>query len=257
MLVPACPPIDSRSIDESVEPFRRRVHGRRETRGAGTDDDHVERPAAGRRRCACPCPCCASSSAPGSTSGVPSGRTTIGTSAPCWPHAREVLLALVRVRRVEGMRDAVSREVGAQRVAARRPGVGDDGDLAPPRSVLSAPLLQELRDEAMEELVRRAERLERVVVDVAERHRALDRVGGLVVGPATPGDEERALRMRMEVVDALQQLLALQVAACRALRERPQPLPRAREAARAARARRPSTARRSPGSRVRSAGARS
>ena len=62
----------------------------------------------------------------------------------------------------------------------------------------------------MEDLVRRAERLQRVVVDVAERHRVANRVRGLLVRPAAPRDEQRPLGVGMELVNALEQVLALE-----------------------------------------------
>ncbi len=43
---------------------------------------------------------------------------------------------------------------------------------------------------------------------MTERHRATDDLGGLLVGPATPWDQETALRVWMQVVDPRQQLLA-------------------------------------------------
>ena len=63
----------------------------------------------------------------------------------------------------------------------------------------------------MEELVRRAPRLERVVVDVPERHRRADGVRGVLVRPSSPRDEQRALGVRVEVVDTLQEALALEL----------------------------------------------
>ena len=122
----------------------------------------------------------------------------------------EVLLPLRRVGRVERMRHAVARELVPQRVAARRARVRDDGELTSSRCVLAPPLLEELRDQAMEQLVGRAERLQRVVVDVAERHRVADRARRLLVCPPAPRDEQRALRVRVQVVHPLEQLLALE-----------------------------------------------
>ncbi len=62
----------------------------------------------------------------------------------------------------------------------------------------------------MEQLVRRAPRLQRVVVDVPESHGSANGVCRLLVGPSSPRDQERPLRVWMEVVHALQELLALQ-----------------------------------------------
>ena len=135
-----------------------------------------------------------------------------GNLRPLLIARREELDALGRVGRVERMRHAVPREQVPQRRAAWRPRVRHDGELAAAGSVLATPLLQELGDEPMEDLVRRAERLQRVVVDVAERHCVADRLRGLLVRPAAPRDEQRPLRMRMQLVDALEELLSFQLA---------------------------------------------
>ena len=127
------------------------------------------------------------------------------------PAGAEQLDSLGRIAGMECMRHAVSREEIAQLVAARRPGIGHHGELPSPRRVLPTPLLQKLRDEAVEELIGSAPGLERVVVDVPERHRRPDRVRGLLVGPASPRDEKRSLRVRMDVVNALEKVLTLQV----------------------------------------------
>ncbi len=63
----------------------------------------------------------------------------------------------------------------------------------------------------MEQLVRRAPRLERVVVDVAESHRRADGVRGLLVRPPSPRDQQRTLRVRVQVVHALEEFLALEL----------------------------------------------
>ena len=54
----------------------------------------------------------------------------------------EELQSLGGVGRVERVRHAVSREQVPQRVAARRPRVGDDGELAAAGGVLAPPLLR-------------------------------------------------------------------------------------------------------------------
>ena len=109
---------------------------------------------------------------------------------------------------MERVRHPVPREQVAQLEAARRVAVGDDGELPAAGGVRARPLVQELGDRAVEELVRVAPRLEHVVVDVPSRHRAADDVGGLLVPPGAELDQEPALRVRVEVVHPLEQLLA-------------------------------------------------
>jgi hypothetical protein len=66
--------------------------------------------------------------------------------------------------------------------------------------------MDELADRAMEELVRGAPRLHQVVVDLAERHRLLDRVRRLLVTPGAPLDQQDALGARMQLAYACQEL---------------------------------------------------
>ncbi len=194
--------------DERIQPLRRCVDRSREAGRPGSDDHDVERPGIVQL----------------GLHARPVLREVLGSriderGAVRQQHDRNVraflaaraeeLHALVRVGRVEGMRHAVPREQVAERIAARRPRVCDDRQLAPARRVLTTPLLQELRHEPVEELVGPAERLQRVVVDVAERHRRPDRVRGLLVRPAAPRDQQRALGVRMQLVNAGEQLLPL------------------------------------------------
>ena len=198
--------------DESIEALGRRVHGGREARRSGADDDHVERPAGIVDLRPHARPVLRELLGPGIHEWSSVGKDDDGHVDTLLGTRPKVLEPLLGVGSVERVRHAVAGEEISQRIAPLRPRVGDDGDLSPAGSVLPAPLLQELRDQAMEELVRRAPRLERVVVDVAERHRVLDRTRRLLVGPSAPRDEERALRMRVEIVNPLEQGLALQLA---------------------------------------------
>ena len=194
VLVPAWPPIDSRSITSASSPpttrtrrLRARPVRRRRSRRRTVRD--------GRSPCACACRVARAS--PGA-----------GRRAACRPGGprRHPGAFLVAGRRKSipsaesGRWNACGTPLRARcvrGVAARRTRIGDDGELAPARRVLATPLLQELGDETVKDLVRRTPRLHGVVVDVAERHRILDRGGRVLVRPAAPRDEERALRVRM------------------------------------------------------------
>ena len=255
VLDPAWPPIDSRSTTRALSPSEDAYTAAASPAGPAPTTTTSNVPGSSSS-VGIRVPCCARSSAFGSTSGEPSGSSTTGTWAPCWLHDARNADALVGVAACGTRAARRSAPDGRESRAPRGPRVGDDGELPSARSVLPPPLLEELGDEAVEDLVRRAPRLQRVVVDVPERHRLADRVRGLLVRPSSPGDEERALRMRMELVHALEKLLALQLlrAACRQHDGDRRVLRRV--APRAARARPPSTGRKSRGSRGRSAGAR-
>ena len=128
-------------------------------------------------------PYSARSSGRGSTSGVPSSNTTTGTSAPCLVAGGEELEPSAE----SGVWNACGTPFRASRFRSAEPR-GDHGSATTVSSrlagrVLPPPLLQELRDQAMEDLVRRAERLDRVVVDVA---RAPSRCGSHPPSPRPP-----------------------------------------------------------------------
>ncbi len=92
------------------------------------------------------------------------------------------------------------------------PGVADDLDRVRRRAPFLGPLVQERRDRVVEELVRRRHRPDDVVVDLPVLDRLEDRVAGLAEAPLAPSDEQRALRVRMELAHLGEQLAASRVA---------------------------------------------
>src|SRR4051812_3675338 len=115
-------------------------------------------------------------------------------------------LALLGFDRVEDVRQAVSLEQRADVMRARRPRLADDGDLL--RADPAHPLLEEVRDRAMERLVRRAPGLDHVVVDQPGGHRPDDRLLGGGVTPCAPVDEQGAFRAGMALACACEKALA-------------------------------------------------
>jgi hypothetical protein len=158
-------------------------------------------------------PCWAMSSGFGSTS-APSGSNMTGRQPLVHSHAGTRCPPPSRMYGRHAARR--SREGSEARSRAATAG-RRDGDLAASRRVRTPPFLEELRHEAVEELVGSAPGLDCVVVDVAERHRRPDRVRSLRVCPATPGNEQRPLGVRVQVVHPLEQPLSLQLlrATCR------------------------------------------
>ena len=75
-------------------------------------------------------------------------------------------------------------------VVARRAALRHDDDLSQGADDRAGPLVHELADGAVEQLVLLGPRLEHVVVDVAHRHRGQDRRGGPAIGPRTPLDQQ-------------------------------------------------------------------
>ena len=92
---------------------------------------------------------------------------------------------------VEDERHPVAGEQAAQLAGAGVARVGDDRQLPGERGVRAHPLVEELGDRPVEELVGRPPRLEGVVVDLAEADAAAQRLGGGVDRPLAPGDEQQ------------------------------------------------------------------
>ena len=131
-------------------------------------------------------------------SAVPSGMTTTGrgrfgvTSASSGG-------SLGRVGEREAVRERAALEHGAELVRPPRPRVADDADGVRRDALALRPLEQEARDRLVESLVRRRERADDVVIDVAVDDRLGDRVARGRVAPLPPADQERALRVRVHV----------------------------------------------------------
>jgi hypothetical protein len=105
-------------------------------------------------------------------------------------------LAECRVRQLgtpfpKGMRDPVPAEQMTDSVPAGRAAVRDHDHLAEVGDVPAGPLLDELGNGAMKELVAFDPRLEHVIVDVADRYGRENRAGGVAMSPSTPLDEQR------------------------------------------------------------------
>ena len=111
---------------------------------------------------------------------------------------------------MECVRNAVPGEQVPQLKAARGQALGHDGQLAAALVRCAPPLVQELADRPVEQLVGLAPRLQHVVVDVAASHRLADHDGCLVVPPGAELDQQAALRLRVEVARPFEQSLAAQ-----------------------------------------------
>ena len=243
VLDPAWPPIDSRSTTSASQPLRRCVDRSCEAGRPRSDDHDVERPGSASSVCIARAvlrKVLAPADRPGPNR---PGAARRGLRALLAARA-EKLHALVRVGSVRSVRDAVPREQVPQLVAAGRPRIGDHRQLASAGCVLAAPLLQELGDEPVEELVGRAARLERVVVDVPECHRAGSR--SAVSSSAQPPQGISSARFACGCRSCTRASSSSPaIPPCRARRARSR-LPRpARAAPRAGRARHRSTGRRS------------
>ena len=192
--------------DEGAKPLRRRVDGRREPGRPGADDRDLEGLRRGFELGGNPVPA-GKLRVRRIDEHVSAGQEHDRALRRVQPCLVERVAPLRRVARMEGVRNAVAGEQVAELVAALRPGIGDERDLpAVRRQVRAGPLVQELTDDAMEELVGWPRRTEDVVVDVPEGHREPDRLRGLFVAPAAPGDEESPLRMRVNRVNAGEEL---------------------------------------------------
>ena len=148
-----------------------------------------------------------SSTSLGFTSVVPSGRITTGSSR-LGLEPSEQLPSLVRVGEAERVGERAALEHRPQLGGPARPRVADDVDRVRRGAPLLGPLEQERRDRLVEELVRRRHRPDDVVVDLPVLDRLEDRVAGRAEAPVAPADEQRALRVRVELAHLAEQLAA-------------------------------------------------
>ena len=88
------------------------------------------------------------------------------------------------------MGDAVAGQQAAYAVCPRRTPLRHHDDLPQRGDDGARPLVHELADRAVEQLVVLGPGLEDVVVDVAHGHGAQDRLRGRAVRPGTPGDQQ-------------------------------------------------------------------
>ena len=146
-LVPAWPPIASRSIDERAQALRGGIDRGGETARAGADDREIARRA--RRARGSPS-ASASSALVGSWSTRPSNVSTAGKRGSIDAELLDELAAGLGLRVVEPVRDAVAFEEIAQLVAARRGILADHAHELEPRRVAARPFREELADDRIE-----------------------------------------------------------------------------------------------------------
>jgi hypothetical protein len=203
---PRLPADRARLDDEGLEPFGRRIHGRREPGRSRPHHDHVELGLLELRRHAV------------SVAGELRVRRVVENRSvqddddrvarARSPGLVEEAPPLGRAVREERVRDAAPGEEIADLVRAGRGRVADDGDLTPCRGIAPTPLEQQLRDEPVQVFVGRRPRLEDVVVDPASCHGLANRLRRLLVRPLTPRDQKPALRAGVELADPLEQVRA-------------------------------------------------
>ena len=113
---------------------------------------------------------------------------------------------IARVGQAERVRDSAAPQGVPQLIGAAGPRLSDHVNRMRGRAPRLRPLEQQARNGLMEELIRRLRGPEDVVVDPAVGHRVEDRLPRLRVSPPTPGDQQAALGVRVEVTRRIQQL---------------------------------------------------
>jgi hypothetical protein len=193
---------------ERAEPLGGGIHRRRQAGGTGADDRDVERagvlPEPGAHPVALLREILVGRVDEDAVVGEEHDRLA-GLGAPARGEEPPPLLGVAGLERV---RNAVSGEQVSQLEAARGEAVGDDGQLAPALGAAAPPLVQELADRPVEQLVGLAPGLQDVVVDMAAGHGLPDHDGRLLVPPGAEVDQEAALGLRVQLAHALEQLLA-------------------------------------------------
>ena len=127
---------------------------------------------------------------------------------PVRRHFGEYGGSLGRVGEREAVGIGAALENRAKLVSPPRPRVAHDADRMRRNALVLRPLEQEARDRLVEGLVRRLERTDEVVIDMPVDGRLGDRVARGRIAPLPPADEERALRVRMQVPRVGQELRA-------------------------------------------------
>ncbi len=185
---------------EGAEPLGRGVHGRGQARRpCAHDDDVVEmllevHPGASSLR---------DLGVGGVAQGPPIGED----------HQRKLRLgarpgeepaSLVRVGRPEGVRDRAALENLPQLVGSPRPLRIDDVDGVRNHAPLRRPFEQQARDGLVEHLILRGSGSGDVILDLPQRHRVEDRLGGRLVRPGARRNHEATLGVRMDLPRTLE-----------------------------------------------------
>ena len=187
---------------EDAQPLRGAVDGRREARGPGAHDDHVEVALLERGR-----------------GTYDLGDLGVGRvaqkSAVGKHHQRELrvgacpgeqLAPLVRRRQAEGVRGGALLEDLPQLVGPAGPCLAHDVHRLRNDAPIPRPLEQETRDGLVEDLVEGARRPRHVVVDASKRHRVADRVGGRLIRPDVRRNEQRPPGVRVQLTHVLEEV---------------------------------------------------
>ena len=200
--------------DEGAKALRRCVDGGRESRRAGSDDDGVE------------FAIIVQLGVDAEGSGELGPRRIYEDTVPTRDRIAndrdrrtsavrrmfsDKLLACRGCSVVKDVGNAVSRQQIAEIVAALRPVLGYDRDLASGGGMGARPFMQELGECAVKLLVRLGDRLHDVVVEVVPGHAHVDGGGGVRISPVAPADQQSTLGEGLDFADFVEQRAAVHV----------------------------------------------